>query len=192
MFLHEGKEYARVSDILKPFSDFSHIDEAVLRNKTDIGTQVHNAISDDINGSFPSPGKRGSGYFQSYQFWRLTLNPTFIQSEQRYFDDKKKLTGCIDALVKIPGDPLPILVDFKTSAQESPITWPMQGHLYHYLLEESGIRVGKRFLFVKLDKLGSLPTVFEYKFDKNTHAKCMDAIDFYWKMRKDDCNLLSS
>ena len=87
-----------------------------LAAKCELGTCVHQAIEDDINGGFPSPGKKGLGYFQSYVKWRDKIEPKIIQTEQRYFDDTHLITGKIDALMLIPGEILPILVDFKTSS----------------------------------------------------------------------------
>lgn len=185
MIEHSGKTYARVSDIIRPFSNFGHINPDVLANKARIGTEVHQAIADDINEEFCVVDQDSCGYFYSYCKWRGTLNPKFLASEQRYFCDKKMLTGQIDTLINLPNEmDLPTLVDFKTSAQESKETWEMQAHLYNYLLESNGIKVAPRYLFVKLNKMGSLPQVFSYTWNSNTHAKCMKAIEDFWKSDK--------
>ena len=181
MWEHNQKLYARVSDILKPFTDFGSIDPEVLKRKAALGTRVHEAIKQEIEGDLPVVGIHESGYFQSFELWRAAINPVFSESEKRYYCDAKMLTGCIDALIKIEGEKEAVLVDFKTSAQESPVTWPMQAHLYHYLLTESGKTVAPRFLFIKLDRFGGLPKVFQYKFDSNVRAKCLQAIDDFWK-----------
>jgi hypothetical protein len=177
-----GKLYARVSEIIRPFTDFGHIDPCVLANKARLGTSVHQAIADYINGDFPSPDPDGVGYFESFLKWEERLNPQFIASEKRYFCEQKMITGQIDCLIHMPGpSDVPKLVDFKTSAQESKETWPMQAHLYHYLLTQNKIDVSHRFLFIKLNKVGDIPEVFEYKFCMNTKAKCMNAIENFWK-----------
>lgn len=182
MIEHNGKNYARVSDILSPFNDFSKIDPLVLSNKAKIGTAVHQAIADDIEGEFPALDEETIGYFESYESWRFQINPTFLKSEVRYFDDEQMLTGQIDTLIDIPEKSmLPTLVDFKTSAQESREVWPMQAHLYGYLLSQNGIMVAPRYLFVKLNKYGDLPDVFEYVYSSNTYAKCMNAVKSFWK-----------
>lgn len=183
MIEYNGKNYARVSEILEPFSNFSSISQEVLSNKQIIGSKIHDAIHDDIQGDFPIVPANGVGYFQSYEKWRTRLAPIFLESEVRYYDDDRMITGCIDALIKLEGKEEAILIDFKTSAQESPITWPMQAHLYHYLLGGASKVIAPRFLFVKLDKLGALPRVFEYKFDRNILSKCMTAIDTFWVNR---------
>jgi hypothetical protein len=180
MIEHEGKRYARVSDILKPFSNFSHINEEVLRKKCEVGTHVHEAIKSDVQEEFPLIWGEAACYFKSYEGWKQAICPIFLKSEERYFDDKKMITGCIDALITLEGHEMPILVDFKTSATESP-AWILQGHLYHYLLRANGQDVSPRIFFLKLRRDGDFPILFEYKYSKNIMAKCNKAIDMYWK-----------
>lgn len=176
------KKYARVSEVLSCFSDFSHIDPKVLANKQRIGTSVHKAIEDDIGGGFPTPDNDAYGYYESYEKWKMTAFPRFIKSEERYFCHEKLLTGQIDALIHYGyAFQVPVMIDFKTSAQEDKVTWPMQAHLYAYLLAVNGISVQPRYLFIKLNKKGGLPDVYEYAWSQNTHIKCMDAIDDFWK-----------
>jgi thiol-disulfide isomerase/thioredoxin len=191
MIIRDGKEYARVSDILKPFYDFSMIDQTVLQNKANIGTRVHEAIAEEILGDFPVLGEKEEGYFASFCKWCKAINPIFLKSEERYFDDVKMMTGCIDAIAKLSCDSKAVLIDFKTSSQESKITWPMQAHLYSHLLRVNDIDVSPRYLFIKLDKFGNLPEVYEYKHSSNIMANCFNAIDLFWKSRKDENNPFS-
>ena len=188
MIIKDGKSYARVSDILKPFSNFSHIKPEVLANKCRIGTAVHSAIEADLNAKFPALEKDTWPYFRSYLCWFEHLNPKVEQSEVRYYSDKYMLTGQIDTLIHFRDDEAATLVDFKTSASEGE-TWPMQAHLYSLLLTENNIVHGKHFFFVKLNKFGQFPEVFTYKFDKNIAAKCLIAIENFWNSEKSDSNL---
>lgn len=176
-----GKQYARVSDVLRSFSDFSHIDRAVLANKCEIGSNVHEGINDYINGHLPILSRLEMQYFHSFQHWEAALAPKFVESETRYFDDKLRLTGCIDALIKLPYEELPVLIDFKTSVSENPVTWPMQAHLYGLLLKNSGKEVAPRYLFIKLSKHGKSPTVYTYSYNENLMAKCHEAIEKFWE-----------
>lgn len=185
MLTHDLKEYARVSDILKRFSDYSTIDPEVLKRKQDIGIGVHTAIADDILEELPVLNSNTIGYFKSYALWREAVSAKFVMSERRFFCDKMMITGQIDALVKFSEHELfPVLVDFKTSVQESKIVWPMQAHLYYYLLTENDISLQKRFLFLKLDKDGAYPKVYEYVYTPNILAKCMNAIDLFWEEKR--------
>lgn len=180
MLEHEGRLYARVSDILKPFSNFDGIDPNVLSNKAQIGTNIHQAIHDEVSGEMPIVNEDNVGYFKSFKSWREALLPKFFHTEKRYFDNEKMVTGQIDALITLPGSEEPLLIDYKTSVQESP-TWIMQAHLYYDLVAKSGLAIAQRCLFVKLHKFGMFPMVFEYKINKNMHAKCMKAVDDFWK-----------
>lgn len=185
MLEHEGKQYARVSEVIAPFANFGNIDPKVLEKKAGIGTSVHEAIKDDIDGLFPVVCANGVGYFESYMKWRESLSPRIIQSETRYFCHKKMITGQIDCLIEIENSmQLPVLIDFKTSAQESKTTWQMQAHLYHYLLLENGVDICPRFIFIKLDKAGKLPTVFQYAYDKNIEKNCMAAVSAFWQIHQ--------
>jgi hypothetical protein len=188
MIEHNGKMYARVSEILQPYTNFTNIDPKVLANKCRIGTEVHQAIADDINDDFIYLQKDSIGYFHSYEKWKDALKPVFKQSEQRYFCDKKMITGQIDCLITceecltkkhIVSEAL-MLCDFKTSVNECKESWPMQGHLYNYLLIQNNILPYVIFLFIKLDKNGKMPQAFAYKYDSNINAKCMQAIDNFW------------
>lgn len=200
MIIKEGREYARVTEVLKPFSDFSHIDPEVLANKCRIGTQVHAAIESEIKDEFPILAADSYGYFKSFLLWKGRMNCTFSQSEKRYFSDKFMITGQIDTLIYFYAHfkesitnisiHLPVLVDFKTSASEGE-SWCMQAHLYHLLLTENEVNVEPLFLFVKLDKKGDLPKVFQYKFQKNIASKCLNAIEKFWKVRKSCSNLIA-
>jgi hypothetical protein len=181
MIEHEGKKYARVSDILRPFADYSHIDPFVLANKARIGTSVHEAIEDDVKGGFPCPDADGMGYFNSYLAWKHHMGPIFLKSEQRYFDEEKMITGQVDAVVAFGrSEKLPMLVDFKTSVTEAREVWPMQAHFYAYLLARSGIIVAPKMLFIKLHPNGTVPKVYPYVWDANTWAKCSNAVDDFW------------
>ena len=183
MITHNGKEYARVSDVIAPYSDFSGIPDHILDRKKLIGTTVHKAISDHTDGEFCVLGEKEQPYFDSYLAWENYIDFDVIKSEERYFDDEKMLSGQIDAILNFPGESLPMLVDYKTSSKESVIAWPMQAHLYRYLLKD--IPLSHRMLFVKLSEFGGFPVIFEYIYDEKIHRKCMKDIDLFWKNRKE-------
>ena len=184
MFECDGKMYARVSDVIRPFCSFGHIDPVVLANKARIGTEVHKLIADDLNGEFVIPSDETRGYFNSYLKWKKDIKPKFLQWENRFYCQDKMLTGQIDAIIKMPDELIPVLMDFKTSVQESPVSWNMQGHLYRYLLLKNKVDVGDRFLFLRLNKDGLDPKVHAYKLDSYIHQKCMTAIEDFWKTEK--------
>jgi hypothetical protein len=179
MIEHEGKQYARVSDIIRPYGDL-HWDQAVVDKKAALGSLVHAAIKEDIDGGFPVLTEKAYPYFESYLKWKEAIAPKFLLSEARYFCHEKMITGQVDAVVTLSSSSHH-LVDFKTSAQESKVTWPMQAQLYRYLLGANQISVGSISLFIKLDPKGKLPKVFSYKEDPFIKAKCNEAIRLYWE-----------
>lgn len=178
-------QYVRVSEILARLQNFDHIDVNVLEGKQLIGINVHEAISMSIKDDFPCISKKELGYFNSFERWRKATNPVFTLSETRFYDDELMITGQIDALVNFPNDSKNVLIDFKTSVSESPVIWPMQAHFYHYLLVKNNIpQVAERFLFIKLDKYGEMPKVYEYLFDSNLLNKCKLEAKIYWEEQK--------
>lgn len=179
MIVYNGIEYIRVSDVLSQYSDYSKIDPDVLERKRAIGSEVHEAIYADATEGFPLVNDASLGYWASYDLWRIYAEPRYVVNERRYYCDKLQLTGKIDALVLLPGDEFPSIIDFKTCATASHGVWSMQGHMYGYLLRTNGIEISDRYLFLKLDKDGGMPKVCEYWHDDNTLNKCFEAIEHY-------------
>jgi PD-(D/E)XK nuclease superfamily protein len=179
-FIHNGKFYARVSDILKPFTNFSHIDPAILANAARRGTEVHKAILDDIEDRFPCFSVDCACYYESFSRWNHAVKARYIHNEKRFFCDRHMITGQIDSVAQFQNKEGLTLIDFKTSSKENPVTWPMQAHLYYYLLQQNQIQITPPFLFIKLNKKGSLPQIFSYSFREEVMSQCIDAIEKYW------------
>lgn len=184
MLEHEGKMYARVSEIIEPFGSLP-MNIKKVRDRTEtkagIGTEVHKCIESDILDIFPTVCKQTAPYFFSYRQWKDKLNISFSQSEKRYYCRSRMITGQIDTLISFPASEGKLfLCDFKTASSEDKAKWPLQAHAYFYLLQENGIAVSDRMYFVKLSKEGSFPKVYEYTWDKNIHAKFIKACDDFW------------
>lgn len=177
---YEGKIYARVSEVLSPFTSFDHIDPKVLRRKAELGTAVHEAIHDFLIGEAPIVPMEGQGYFDSFLAWNNALKPEFLEMEQRYYSDELRLTGMMDALIKMPYSNEIMLVDYKTSVQESPTVWPMQGCLYRKLLALNGKKTADRVLFLRLHKEGDLPRPHIYYHNAYEELKCLEAVKKFW------------
>lgn len=183
MIEHNGKMYARVTEILQPFNDFSKIDPAVLERKRIIGTNVHKAIDDYIKEDIPILCDEEMGYFRSYLKWAEYVNPLYSVNEKRFFDDTLMITGAIDAIVSIGESKDLVILDFKTSAVENHTTWPLQAHLYHYLAQKEFPSLSDRMIFLKLDKKGLVPVAYTYKFQQNTMNQCMQIVHEFMKAR---------
>lgn len=198
----ERKDYPRVSNILSLVKDFSGIDAAVLKAKANDGTIVHKAINDHLLGNEPiflSPGfdtmsqeerivdagraGRRFLYFKSFMVWFEELRPTLDvhEDENRLYDDTLKYSGAIDGLCYMPHTQIPTLIDFKTSAQEDTLCWPLQGHMYHQLLEKNnpGKLFSNRMIFLRLSPLGKFPFVHTYEHMHDTWQYCKELISQY-------------
>ena len=171
--------YTRISSILGQWDTFGHIDTVVLANKANIGTRVHQAIDNYHEGLYAPLDGASSGYFKSYESWEKAVNPRFDRTEERYYCDKLMITGQVDAICLLPGDTKPCIVDYKTSVQESPKMWPLQACFYHYLALQSGLDLSNRLIFIKLDKLGEMPKIFEYTYTKQLWNVCLAAWTTY-------------
>lgn len=203
-------KYPRVSEILTLVKDFSHIPKSVLDAKAHDGTLVHTAIHSHLIGGFPSflsenyhsmhfneqliedeRAKRRYRYFLSYLKWEDEVKPEFISDylETRFWDDELCYSGQIDGIMHLPAESLPVLIDFKTSAAEDPLTWPLQAHLYHNLVQKNTtLTLQGRFLFLRLNPTGGLPAAHIYKYDVNTWKYCDELVNRYHCLKKVDIN----
>ena len=177
----DGKKYTRVSTIIQYFKKmepkFNQIPLFILEKKGKLGTEVHKAIEANFKDEFYPLDEKASGYYESFEKWKedkLKKKFEFLKSEQRFFDEKNKITGCIDLLIIQPGKTLPSIVDFKTSVEEDKIYWPLQGSFYFDLTE---CACEEEIFFVKLDKKGDFPEEFSYKY--NSLVKALKEVYFY-------------
>jgi hypothetical protein len=171
--------YTRVSTILQQWDTYGHIDQDVLQNKCRIGTNVHEAIAGHGSGIYTPLDCVEEGYFASYLKWAEAVKPTYIQSEQRYYCDDMHITGQIDAIIKMPGDERPMLLDYKTSAAESPKMWPLQACYYYYLCVHNGLELSPRLLFLQLQRNGDVAKIYEYTYSQRLWQVCVAAWTTY-------------
>lgn len=168
--------YTRVSEIIGWYKSLklSAIDPIVLKNKCQIGTNVHEAISGSWEGFYVPLDEKEDGYFKSFEKWKQKFNGEVVSQEQRLYCDELKVTGAFDLLIKTKKENLPVIVDFKTSAAEDKIGWPLQGIFYWHLCKVNNIMVAPSCLFIRLDKAGNPPIIYEYEMSS-----------FLWKIAQD-------
>jgi len=176
--------YARVSDIMRPWEDFSMIPKDILERKTRIGNDVHEAIYLH-NECIPSIALReeAGGYFLSFLRWTKFTGARIPFSEIRLYDEVFRLTGKYDALVRMPNEDGLILVDWKTVAtctKEMNRNWALRGGLYQYLMRQNDLpNISERFMYIQLDPHGELPKVREYHFSSELMSDCLAHIQSY-------------
>jgi len=175
--------YDRVSDILKIFSDFDSIPPEILERKANIGTRVHSAIAEYILLGTGEEFLEESdlGYFNSWKLWYHEGEEKLIRfSETRLYDDRKMYTGAIDGVWSDEGGARNYLIDWKTSAKENPLVWPLQAALYQELLFKSKLcELEDIAFFLKLDKNGGAPELIQYEITEHTIQVAMWALKRY-------------
>lgn len=179
--------YTRVSEILSQWDKFSYlnIDPIIFEKKTMIGTNVHAAILEDsLDYPVVLTDEEGGRYFQSYILFKRKENISFRKSELRLYDDDLMITGAIDAILDFPGSSGPCLIDWKTSAAKDDLFWEMQANFYLHLLKKNGYGdISDNCQFVKLNKLGDLPSIHHYRYSEVIIEACFAAIKTYHRMK---------
>lgn len=163
--------YARVTQILSPYADFSKIDPYVLANAANRGTRVHSyceeyckvaAIHAEDFFDLSSVDEHCMGYVVSFIDWYKTAVHKVHLQEKRLYSELHLYTGKLDLVVSIKGEEDSfVLVDIKTPQQPSK-TWALQSAAYHLLLTENDLMNCDRRFTLILDKHGSHARVIEY------------------------------
>lgn len=171
--------YVRVSEVLAQWKLLDHIPPNILQKAAERGTHIHQEIYLWSQGLATSQ----EPMFYSYQCWMAATDAVPFVTEYRVYDDNLKVTGCIDALMDL-GDGHFTLVDYKTSANEDPKMWPLQGAFYHYLIKNnlrfnSPYKLSDEVLFLKLDREGKAPKEYRYKVTDALLNVCLSALNCY-------------
>jgi hypothetical protein len=178
---HDGKTYARISQIASQDFDFSTIPRDILERKMKIGTEVHDCID---KGEAPDKDSAAWGYYCSYVRWREMIDLELKRQEERFFDDELLITGQIDGTFVIPSlSSLERLVDFKTSASPSP-SWVAQAFLYQLLLRNNGVKLSDTTIFLQLRKDGRPPKIHTFPYREEDKEFHISLIDKYWQKHK--------
>lgn len=160
--------YVRVSEILRPFQDYSHIPPDILARKAEIGTEVHAAIEAFYKEDFHPLSSSARPYFHSFKSAFNTQLSTYtpLVLEKRLYSEKMHITGQIDAILT-QGDSYYIF-DWKTSANANERAWRMQLCLYALLVQENKICKEPLGCVLQLTKKNSF-RIFEFKFTKKDY-----------------------
>ena len=181
MIEHNGKQYARVTEIIAS-DEYDHIDSGVLERAQIRGTQIHNAIADELWGSLALYDPAYTGYMQSWRRWHERSNiDSIVLTESRLYDDELMITGQIDLLAQC-GDKV-ILYDWKTSVNPSQ-AWEYQATMYIYLLRVNGFSVIDTAYFLRLKKDGTDPKLSIYPYNSSTMDICRDMVRRFWDEEK--------
>ena len=174
------EEYTRVTDLLKPWNDFSEIPPEVLEEKAHIGTNVHEAISLYASG-LPYQGltSREEKYMESYKKWEEKTFPNFLMSEKRLYNEKLKLTGQIDSVIKFDGKEKGVVLDFKCSLKPSLRHWKIQLGWYHMLCAFNNIDTVSEGCVLQLNDKDMPAKEYWFKFTEDDLKDCWDVYNAY-------------
>jgi hypothetical protein len=171
--------YARVTEVLKPYTSFDGIDPIVLAKAADRGTRVHkycelytqNLLIEKVD-------EDCRPYVNSFIRWFDAMVEDVWVSEIRLSCSKYRITGKLDLVVTIKGDLAETLVDLKTPQQASP-SWQLQTAAYRYLMRASqGIDIPRRVCLV-LDREGKLPKLVEYTNHEADERLFLNAVELF-------------
>jgi hypothetical protein len=164
--------YARVTEILAPWNNFSAIDPDVLANAADRGTRVHKYCEEYAKlwlmhaADFVEPSAIEADcrpYVQSYIAWFNDMVQEVHHQETRLYSEQYRICGKPDQVVRLKGDePAHLtLLEIKTPQIAKP-SWALQTAAYDYLIESNGLRPVARRIALILDKNGGPARVIEY------------------------------
>jgi hypothetical protein len=171
--------YARVTEVLEPYTSFDGIDSAVLKKAADRGTRVHkycelyvqNLLIEKVDGECKP-------YVDSFIQWFDSMVKEVWVSEMRLSCSKYFISGKLDLIVTLKGDTTETLVDLKTPQQASQ-SWQLQTAAYRYLIRVSqGIDITRRVCLI-LDKEGKLPRLVEYTDHERDERLFLSAAELF-------------
>lgn len=122
--------YPSVTQIIKPYIDTQWF----TAENSERGTDVHKACESHLKGIFIMPLQPDhQPYFDSFRRWADKAIDTVISTEERLVDADMGYCGKYDAILKIKGDDVGSLWDWKTS-QAKQSWWRIQSSAYQSLI----------------------------------------------------------
>lgn len=191
--MKKRSDYIRVTQVLSPFTDFSHIPIATLENAAKRGSRVHKFCEQYIKAH-----KNGlqeffiqnieddiKNYCESFVEWFENTVEDVHTVEQRYYNDELRITGQIDLIAKLKGDTNYSVIDFKTPASES-LSWALQTAAYMDLaqINEPDIVIDRRICLM-LPKNKKRVNVVEYTqhlYHKQLFANLLELNVYFEKL----------
>jgi hypothetical protein len=151
-----------VTEVIKPWVDFSGIPEAVLNHAGKRGTFVHDICLNFHAQGLPFLGEIPEdckGFIESFDRWleKVVTHVEFV--ERRLFDAGFRYSGQIDMLALVGIEAW--LIDLKTPLALSK-SWRVRLAAYRHLCIEAGYHRIDRIGSLRLDKDGKLPKMDWY------------------------------
>ncbi len=152
-----------VTEVLRPFVDYSRVRPEILDHAARRGSRVHRACLTEARGRWAPPLLEGErGYFESFLIWIKNTVEEVCEVEPEWTDDVLGFVGHPDLVVVIKGDRGITVVDLKTPTELKRV-WGCQLGAYGRLAEIHGYREIERVGSLRLRKHGGLPTFDHFK-----------------------------
>lgn len=173
--------FTRVSAIPSQWHLLGRVNEELLRERSEFGTRMHVHFADYLTCSpMQEMTEVEKLCFQSFLGWFDRMNPEVIAVEKRFYNEPLMVTGCVDAIFRLPHEDKLVIVDWKTTSQPSHITWPLQAAFYMMLAKQDGeFDMGDRAIFVQVDKEGGIAKSYEYIYNQNMINTCVSTLNSY-------------
>ncbi|MDI6854019.1 MAG: hypothetical protein QME75_10520 [Deltaproteobacteria bacterium] len=153
--------YPSVTQVLKPFADFSPVPPEVLDAAAERGQEVHRLCHLHAKGLWVDEvAPECAGYFASFQGWFDAYVERVWLVEERLVCEVLGFTGEPDLVVTLRGDARPSVWDLKTPRASAP-TWRVQVSAYRYLARKAGYDI-LRMGCLRLSPTGGAPILEEY------------------------------
>ena len=165
--------FYRVSEILAQWDRYGGIPNEIRERALAQGAHVHEEIELWTRGLSATQHPM----LYSFQHFMGANDIIIMETETRYYDDKLKITGCVDAIINWDNELM--VVDYKTSSKEDKKMWPLQGTFYYLLAKAKNQAISPRVLFLKLDKEGGSPKEFIYTVTDELINVCYSALNCY-------------
>ena len=169
-YLVDGREVPSVSDILAYItaSHYGSINEAVLKQAAQRGTDVHKACQEIDYGCEAEVDPQIAPYIRAYCDFLRDYAPDWQEIEQIHYDEDEDYCGTVDRMGFIDGKP--VILDIKTTGSPTKAnyvayatqTWAYS--LFYYAKYKHDIK--RYILFLKKDGKYRLLSCEEYE-EKN-------------------------
>lgn len=151
--------FPRVTEILKPFTNYDKVPNDILEKASVRGTIVHGVCAGIARGEWIEDElieDSYKGYIKSFRMWQEQQVKRFVLIETRYEHDELRFSGQLDCVIQ-GNDNKFYLVDFKTSASPQK-TYPVQMAAYEALLKRQNFNIDGAYI-VYLSKDGTFPDI---------------------------------
>jgi|SRR6185312_8043373 len=176
--------YDRVTSVLSFASGVDKIPPDILARACSRGSDVHNAIEGILNGLGDFSEPEHKGYIDSFKLW--ALDKKLLPAPPRFYCDELMITGEIDRYL-LTNPIYGRIFDFKTSLKESKM-WELQGSAYQYLASKCMDIEIEGCTFVKLNKYGKYPEIYEYEYNFPLFKAYLDVYRHSFKNGKEEIN----